>query len=119
MKATWENQTLEKRSKESAARAMPDYERDRLGSSSAQLLCGEDSSRAERARAQKEQLSRWIQEQINEKAYNKELEREEEARYAEMLRIIGDMRDAAEQEDNDLRKYLRNKANRENDEVCV
>ncbi len=117
LKANWEESAQLKKTMLASTRSLPDYEPARLSVSSAQLLDGEDNNRADRAKDQKEQMRRWIQEQIAEKAYAKEMEKEEERRYGDMLKLIGDMRDAADREDTDLRKTLLDRANRENEEV--
>lgn len=118
MKASWEESISTKKTLQATARNVPDYDFSRLSVSSAQLLDGQDESRGLRSKAQKDQMRRWIQEQIAEKAGVREMEREEEGRYAEMLQIIGEMRDASEKEEADMRKMLLDKANRENEEVC-
>jgi len=100
-------------------RTLPDYEPGKLSASSAQLLDGEDNGRISRKQAQSHQMRRWIQEQIAEKAYYKEMDREEEMKYAETLRVIGEMRDAAEKEEADMRRAYMDRAHRENQEVLA
>jgi hypothetical protein len=117
LKGSWSDAVQNKRENDHFQRTMPDYDPSRLSASSAQLLDGEDSGKISRRVAQSQQMRRWIQEQIAEKAYLKEMDREEEVKYAETLRVIGDMRDAAEREESDLRKSYLDRANRENKEV--
>lgn len=117
LKASWSDAAQRKREADYFQRTLPDYDPAKLSACSAQLLDGEDSGRLSRKLAQSQQMRRWIQEQIAEKAYAKELEREEEVKYAETLRLIGEMRDAAEREENELRKSYLDRANRENKEV--
>lgn len=117
LKQSWTAARATKEQREYTDRTAPDYEREKLSASSCQLLDGEDGSRATRKVAQNQQMRRWIQEQIGEKAYVKEMEREEEMRYAETLKLIGEMRDAAEKEEADMRKAYLDRANRENEEV--
>jgi hypothetical protein len=117
LKSNWADAAQRKRENDRFQRALPDYDQTKLSASSAQLLDGEDGDRASRKGAQSQQMRRWIQEQIAEKAYLKEMDREEEVKYAETLKIIGEMRDAAEKEESDMRKAYLDRANRENKDV--
>lgn len=117
LKSSWSEAVQKKKENDYFQRTLPDYEPGKLSASSAQLLDGEDNGRISRKQAQSQQMKRWIQEQIGEKAYLKEMEREEEMKYAETLKVIGELRDAAEREEISLRKSYLDRANRENQEV--
>ena len=67
--------------------------------SSFQTFAGEDSLRGERISLQREQMRRWTQEQVSEKAINKYMENEERMQYAELLKTIDRVREESEQEE--------------------
>jgi hypothetical protein len=117
LKSNWADAAQRKRENDRFQRALPDYDQTKLSASSAQLLDGEDGDRASRKGAQSQQMRRWIQEQIAEKAYLNDMDREAEVKYAETLKIIGAMRAAAEKEESDMRKAYLDRANRENKDV--
>lgn len=119
LKSSWKESSMQRTMQRTIQKNLPDYEPTKLSVSSAQLLDGEDRSRANRNRQQKEQMKRWIQEQISEKAYARDLEREEERRYADSLRIIGEMRDEADREEAEMRKTMLNSALNENEAVSL
>ena len=105
--------------KELARTKVPDQDVDfnNLGSSAAQQFMGEDANRSERLRLQKEQMYRWVQEQLAEKAYFKEIEKAEDLSYAEMMRAVDEIRESHEKEEFDMRKYIQEKAKIENKTV--
>lgn len=76
------------------------------GSASAQKFNGEDPNKAARLKAQKEQMRRWVQEQVSEKADIKNAHQSDSMAYSELLSAINAYRDAAENEEKEMRKYL-------------
>jgi len=98
---------------------IPDYEPDIAGPSSLQYFSGEDREKIERMKIQKKQMYDWIQEQISEKSYLKHLEKEEEMSYAEMIKAIDEIRESAEKEENDMRKYNLLQMKNENKSLAI
>lgn len=84
----------------------PDFDRDHSGSSSLQKMSGEDENRIERLRLQKDQMRKWIQEQIAEKSYLKKIRQDDDMTYAEMIKAIDEIRAATEKEEAEMRKYI-------------
>ena len=85
------------------------------GLSSAQQFNGEDLHYNERVSSQHDQMKRWTQEQLDEKAYKRSLDKQEDIKYNDMLKAIGEIREAVEKEEYDMRNYL--KQNLKNDNL--
>jgi len=85
------------------------------GPSAAQNFAGNDPNKVVRVKAQQAQMRTWVQEQVAEKAYFKQLEKESNKSYADMLKAIEDIRDVAEKEESDMRKYLQRSVKEQND----
>ena len=83
-----------------------DFDVENAGPASALRFFGEDTNRPQRHRLQKQQMQQWIQEQVAEKAHLRHLGKLEEMSYAEMLRAIDEVRDAAEREEREMRQYI-------------
>lgn len=115
LKKSWEESISSKRN--NSAPSVLDFDRDRSGKSSVQIMDGEDVTKNERTIAQKNQMRQWIQEQIAEKAYRAEMEaRDNTARHQQMV-IIDQMREAAEEEDKKLRRSNRLQINSHNEQI--
>lgn len=105
IRESWEDA---RRHKELLASLPPpkDFDNENAGPASALCFSGEDSRREERTFLQKQQMRKWIQEQVAEKATLKHIQREEEMSYAEMLRAIDEIREQTEREEQALRKFI-------------
>lgn len=91
---------------------------DECGLSAVQRLAGEDRNRVNRVKQQKEQTRKWIQEQLDEKAYMLQQAKNENTSYAEMLKAINLYRDAADKDEQDMHNYLKNTINQENSKLA-
>jgi hypothetical protein len=93
----------------SAIKATPEPYLDpaKAGPSAAQNFAGSDPSRGERARNQKTQMRNWVQEQINEKAEIAAREKASADSYAQMLKMVEQIRDASDKEEAEMKDYLR------------
>jgi len=89
------------------------------GPSACQNFAGNDPNKAVRVRAQQEQMRSWIQEQVAEKSYLARLDKDSNKSYADMLRAIEDIRDVAEKEEADMRKYLQRTVKEQNDMLAA
>ena len=87
------------------------------GPASLQKMSGEDVGREERIRTQKEKMKTWIQDQIAEKQYIKQLDREDDLNYGEMVKAIDEIREATEKEEKEMRRYVTDHVKAENHEV--
>ena len=76
------------------------------GPSAAQNFAGSDQGRGERARAQKAQMRKWVQEQVQEKAEIKASADRADESYAQMLKAVEQIRDAADKEEAEMKAYL-------------
>lgn len=114
LKSSWEEATSLKKSLQSK-QAPIDLER--VGISAAQVFDGEDRTKDQRITAQKEQMRRWIQEQVAEKAYNRDADREEADTYANFLRSVDEIRASAEMEEKELKASIKADVNWHNSEV--
>lgn len=117
MKRSWAESAARKREEQDKPR-VPDYDPDNAGPASLQAMKGEDIDRAERIKAQKEQMRLWVQDQIAQKAYVKQLDQEDNLNYADMIKAIDEIREATEQEEAEMRKYVINTVKADNLEVC-
>jgi DNA polymerase III alpha subunit (gram-positive type) len=84
----------------------PDFDNAQCGPSAALRFSGEDTNRFDRLKQQKDQMRRWIQEQVAEKAQLKHLQQEDEMSYAEMLKAIDEIRANTEREEKELRQFI-------------
>lgn len=105
VRSDWERAIDYKKTKEAEPRG-PDFDNANCGPASALRFFGEDTNRVDRLKQQKEQMRRWIQEQVAEKAQLKHLQHEDEMSYAEMLKAIDEIRANTEREEKELRQYI-------------
>ena len=77
-----------------------------FGTSSCQEMSGIDLNLKERKVLQREQNSKWIQEQIAEKSFRKAQMYEEEMQYADMLKQIDVIREMNEKEEEAMKKSI-------------
>ena len=103
-KESWDNAVAEK----SRLAAMPEPFLDPLksGVSAAQTFAGSDPNRNVRLNAQKQQMRRWIQEQLAEKADAKAHKDDDDLAYSEMLKAVEVIRDSADKEEKEMKIYL-------------
>lgn len=113
MKQSWED--AKQHQKDLAAMPGPmDFDVKNCGPAAALKFSGEDESRYDRSKRQKDQMRKWIQEQVAEKATLRHLQREEDMSFAEMLRAIDEIREATEREEAELRRYLQEQVKENN-----
>lgn len=105
--------------REAAAVPETPFDISTVGSSAAQSFSGNDPFKKERIKAQQAQMRRWVQEQVAEKVYANQVEKESSKSYADMLRAIEDIRDVAEKEEQDMRKYLKLSVKEQNDMLAA
>ena len=118
LKKSWEDAARHR----STLKAQPrgaDFDPDNSGPASLQVFSGEDTKRVERQSQQKEQMRKWIQEQIAEKAYLSKVRRDEDMSYADMIKAIDEIRAATEKEEYDMRKYIQDSVKLQNVDVSV
>lgn len=117
MKKDWENAVQARRSK-AAEPSVPDFDPANCGPAAALKFSGEDGNRYDRLRLQKEQMRRWIQEQVAEKAQLAHLRKEEDMSYGDMIKAIDEIRENTEREERELRNYIQGSVKDYNLEVC-
>lgn len=105
IKQSWED-SLNHKKDLAAQPAVPDFDLSNCSTSSALRFAGEDPKRAERISMQKEQMRRWIQEQLAEKAQLAYMRNQEEMSYADMIKAIDAIREATEKEEREMRQYV-------------
>lgn len=115
IKQSWEDAISYKNSRP----ADPDFDPDRTGVSAAQVFSGEDRNRTHRLADQKQQMSKWIQEQVADKSYHGMMNREDDAKYAQLMRAVDSIREAAEQEELDMQRYLKKTVKDDNDILTI
>lgn len=117
IKKSWEETRESRKQQETTRVNMTDFDYDRCGAASALKFVGEDGSRKDRIRLQKDQMRRWIQEQVAEKAALRHLQKQEDMTYGEMIKAIDEIRANTEKEEGDLRKYIQKSVHEQNMEV--
>lgn len=78
---------------------------------------GEDDNSAPRKLEQQAQVRRWTQQAMDEKAYLRQKEKDEDKAYADMIRAIEEIRDANANQEFDMRKDLNEQVKAENRRV--
>ncbi len=116
MKQSWAENAARKKAESNAA-PPSDFDYENAGPASLQKMKGEDIERENRVKQQKEQMRLWIQDQIAQKQYVKQLDQEDDLNYADMIKAIDEIREATEQEEAEMRKYVVNTVKAENLEV--
>lgn len=91
---------------------------DEMGLSAAQKFNGEDTNSKVRSSAQKEQMRKWIQEQVAQKAFRSSLDSSDKESQLSMLRAIDTIRVSQEKEEDDMKKFLRFSVRDENKELA-
>lgn len=86
----------------------------KAGVSAAQNFAGADPHRKDRIKAQQEQMRSWVFEQVAEKESLKKMADDHEASYSTMLQAVGEIRDAADNEEKEMAKYLNDTVRDEN-----
>jgi hypothetical protein len=118
LKQSWA-ETAARRQFEKSQPPAPDFNPDVAGPASLQKMSGEDADRYERIKKQREQMKIWIQQQISEKQYSKQLDIEENLNYAEMIKMIDEIREATDVEEKQMRKYITDTVKADNLEVLA
>lgn len=80
---------------------------DEMGLSAAQKFNGEDLNFKTRSLAQKEQMRKWIQEQVAQKAFRNSLDLSEKESQLNMLKAIDTIRVQQEKEEDEMKKFLK------------
>jgi len=119
IKRSWEETRESRKQQDTKREAMIDFDNENCGTASALKFNGEDVSRIERIRLQKDQMRRWIQEQVAEKAQLKHLQKQDDMTYAEMIKAIDEIRAQTEREEKELRKYIQSSVREQNQELAV
>jgi len=118
LKKSWEESMKKKKELEAARRAIKDIDFDKCGSSSAVKFSGEDMTKYDRSKLQQNQMKRWTQEQMYERAYQKRIEKEEDMAYAEMIKAVDSIRENNENEEQELARYSRQATKEQNAELA-
>ena len=91
---------------------------DEMGLSAAQKFNGEDTNYKVRSSAQKDQMRKWIQEQVAQKAFRSSLDVSEKESQLSMLKSIDTIRVSQEKEEDDMKKFLRLSVRDENKKLA-
>ena len=91
---------------------------DEMGLSAAQKFNGEDPNYKTRSSAQKEQMRKWIQEQVAQKAFRSSLDLSEKESQLNMLKAIDTIRVQQENEEGEMKKFLRLSVRDENKKLA-
>jgi len=113
LKQSWADAANERQYEKSKPRGR-DFDPDNCGSASLQKFSGEDANRFQRLKLQKDQMRKWIQEQIAEKSYLNKIRQDDDMTYAEMIKAIDEIRAATEKEEMEMRKYIQDSYKRSN-----
>jgi hypothetical protein len=92
----------------------PDLDPANAGVSAAQTFAGADPYRKDRIRSQKEQMRKWVNEQVREKSANAKAKKEEELYFAELTNTIVNIQEEADAEEKAMTKYLNDTVRDEN-----
>jgi Fe2+ transport system protein B len=106
IKQSWADTLSQQKDHQDGLDARVDFDHGNCSAAAALRFNGEDTYRHDRLVAQKEQMRKWIQEQIVEKAQYKHLQKRDEMTYAEMIKAIDEIRLQTEEEEKNLRKYI-------------
>lgn len=119
IRKNWEESIKYKREQEEITKKIKDVDFDKCGPSSVQSFAGEDVHVVERTRLQKDQMKRWVQEQVAEKNYLKKFDKNEDLAYAEMMKAVDAIRETTDKEEADMKKYITRSVKLQNDEVTI
>ena len=119
LRKNWEDSIKYKKEQEEIAKKVKDIDFDKCGPSSLQNFTGEDPQAAERKRLQKDQMKKWVQEQVAEKNYLKKQEKDEDLSYAEMIKAVDVIRETTDKEEAELKRYISRSVKLQNDEVFI
>lgn len=114
LKNDWQAAMSEKARKEAEPEVIRGSQED---SSSFQTFKGEDTLRTERIKLQQDQMRRWTQEQVTEKAFGRYRDNQERMQYAELLKTIDRVREESEQEEAAMSRMAKKIQVMENDKV--
>ena len=81
-------------------------------------LTGEDMYHDERVKAQQNQMKRWVQEHVDMKVHQRMVDKSQDDKYEEMMKAVLDIREAAEREEADMRKYMCLSVKEQNEELA-
>jgi hypothetical protein len=119
IKESWAQTLSQQKDQQDDLDARVDFNHEQCGPAAALKFSGEDTNRQERIRLQREQMRRWVQEQLAEKTHFRHLMKREEMTYAEMIKAIDEIRLQAEEEEKQLRKYLNDSVRTQNQDLAV
>lgn len=117
MKKSWGEEIHQRRVKSSFPETR--LEPANCGMSAAQKFAGEDENKYSRSLQQKEQMRKWIQEQMNEKANISAKDKNDNVEYGNLIRAINIHRENQELEDQQMRKYSQQVINEENSALAA
>ncbi len=112
IKNSWDDAVAEK--KKIAAKPEPFLDPLEAGPSAAQNFAGADPFRKDRIKEQKEQMRKWVQEQISEKSEIKTNANQADKAYSDMLNAVEQIRESADKEEKEMREYLKNEVKTSN-----
>lgn len=100
-------------------RVKEDVDPESCGRSAAQAFVGEDPDRLARVKLQQNQMKRWIEEQLSEKAQLKAKEKEFEANYSQVVNTLDNLLQASHYEEQETRRQLLLETRMSNEEVSL
>jgi len=112
MKKSWNEEIHQRRVNSSFPETR--LEPENCGMAAAQKFAGEDENKYARSLQQKEQMRKWIQEQMNEKANINAKDKNDNLEYGNLMRAINIHRANQEVEDQQMRNYSKQVVNEEN-----
>eukprot|EP00599_Poterioochromonas_sp_BG-1_P000339 CAMPEP_0173149274 /NCGR_PEP_ID=MMETSP1105-20130129/10229_1 /TAXON_ID=2985 /ORGANISM="Ochromonas sp., Strain BG-1" /LENGTH=327 /DNA_ID=CAMNT_0014064111 /DNA_START=213 /DNA_END=1196 /DNA_ORIENTATION=- len=119
IKQSWELTLTQQKAQNKVLDDRIDFDENNCGPAAALRFAGEDTFRADRHRQQKDQMRRWIQEQVAEKAQLRHLQKREEMNYADMIKAIDEIRLQTEEEEKRLRKYIDDSVKEQNRDLAT
>jgi hypothetical protein len=115
MRAEWNAQIKEKEMLKKQGRQS---EIDSFKNDTPMEFAGDDPLHAERVAQQREQIRRWTEEDLEDRAWRRQQEREEDMAQAQLNLTIDEMRLQQQEEEDRLKKEVTRKILSENNEVC-
>ena len=112
VKSDWESAIAYKQSLKNEKE--PELDPLKAGVSAAQSFAGADPFRKDRVKRQKEQMRSWVFEQVAEKEAIKAATDKGDEAYSDMLRAVGEIRDAADTEEKEMTRFLNDTVREEN-----
>lgn len=116
---SWKDACQMKKENEEREKRVKDFDEDVAGPSAMLHFDGETANFHVEDRRKKNQMKDWVAEQLKEKADLKAASDYEETQYAEMLKIVDEIREGAEIEEKQVRQYVTNTIKDQNLELAA